>query len=267
MSDWVANKSAIISSLLNGCDCAILLMPPCLLLPAVGHIIHYVDFRESSPGALMLIDRVVRFLFPRQDHFFSLLEGIASRIDAAGVVFGELALASSHEQLESISTRLKPIESEADKLCHQLFEELDRTFVTPIDREDIASLAKALDNIIDDMEHTAAVASLYRLNVLTDKMRQLVTINVKAANELVKAIGKLRQFSDPESIRAPTIAVHTLENEADIVYRAAVAELFSNGISPIELIRQKDLIEGLEKGVDRCEDAMDVIRSVIVKNG
>lgn len=215
----------------------------------------------------MLIDRAVRFLFPRQDHFFTLLEEIGGRISAAAVVFGELATAASREQFDLIATRLKPIETESDKICHRIFEELDRTFVTPIDREDIAALTKALDNIVDDMEHTAAVASLYRFHVLTDRMRQLVVINVKAANELVKAIGKLRKFSDADSIREPTIAVHTLENEADGVYRSAVADLFANGISPIELIRQKDMIEGLEKGVDRCEDAMDVIRSVIVKNG
>jgi predicted phosphate transport protein (TIGR00153 family) len=231
------------------------------------HIILSTAVVYSLRGAEMLIDRVVRFLFPRQDHFFTLLEEIATRIDAAAVVFGELATATSRGQLDSIANRLKPIETEADNFCHRIFEELDRTFVTPIDREDIASLAKALDNIIDDMEHTAAIASLYRLEALTDRMRQLVQINVKAANELAKAVAKLRKFSDPDSIRGPTIAVHTLENEADMVYRGAVADLFSNGIAPMELIRQKDMLEGLERGVDRCEDAMDVIRSVIVKNG
>lgn len=215
----------------------------------------------------MLIDRVVRFLFPRQDHFFSLLEEIAGRIEAAATVFGELAQATSRAQLESAAVRLKPIETEADQICHRVFEELDRTFVTPIDREDLAALTKALDNIIDDMEHAAASAALYRFEALTNPMRQLVGINVRAAHELVKAVAKLRKFSDPDSIRDVTIAVHTLENEADVVYRGAVAELFADGMPPVELIRQKDMLEALERGVDRCEDAMDVIRSVIVKNG
>lgn len=215
----------------------------------------------------MLIDRVVRFLFPRQDHFFTLLEAIAERIDAAAAVFGELATASTREGLESVAARLKPIETEADKICHQIYEELDRTFVTPIDREDIASLTKALDNVVDDMEHAATFAALYHLECLTEPMRQLVAINAKAACELTKAVATLRNFSEPESIRGPTIAVHTLENEADAIFRRGVTDLFSNGVAAIEIIRQKDMLESLEGGVDRCEDAMDVIRSVIVKNG
>jgi predicted phosphate transport protein (TIGR00153 family) len=215
----------------------------------------------------MLIDRFVRFLFPRQEQFFSLLEEIAGRIDAAAVVFGELAVANSREQLESVAARIKPIETEADKICHTIYEVLDRTFVTPIDREDIASLTKALDNVVDDMEHAATFAALYHLERLTDPMRQLVVITVKAAGELTTAVAKLRKFSEPDSIRGPTIAVHTLENEADVIFRRAVTDLFSNGVAPVELIRQKDMLESLEGGVDRCEDAMDVIRSVIVKNG
>lgn len=215
----------------------------------------------------MLIDRIARFLFPRQDHFFALLEELAGRIEAAAAVFGELETAGGREQLETIATRLKPIETEADKICHKVYQELDRTFVTPIDREDLASLTKALDNVVDDMEHTATFASLYRLEALTAPMRQLVGITVRAAAELAKAARQLRKFGDPESIRAPTIAVHTLENEADVIFRGAVAALFENGVGAADLIRQKDMLESLEGGVDRCEDAMDVIRSVVVKNG
>jgi predicted phosphate transport protein (TIGR00153 family) len=215
----------------------------------------------------MLIDRLVRFLLPRQDRFFVLLEEIAGRMTAAADEFGELASADSREQFKKISGRLKPVETEADKLCHRVYEELDRTFVTPIDREDLAALTKALDDVIDAMEHAAAFAALYRFDTLTEPMRQIVGITVKAVAELVRAVGNLRKFSDPESIRGPTVAVHTLENEADAVYRVAVEVLFTNGADPKELVRQKDMLFWLEAGVDECEDAMDVIRSVVVKNG
>lgn len=215
----------------------------------------------------MLIDRIVRFLLPRQRHFFALLEEVAAKIEAAAAVFSELAMANSHQELEAIAARIKPIETEADHLCHKIYEELDRTFVTPIDREDLAVLTKVLDDVIDDMEHSATFAALYRFDGLTEPMRQLVRITAKAACELAKAVGTLRKFVDPESIRPTAIAVHTLENEADVVFRAAVTTLFTNGIAPAEMIRQKDMLESLENGVDRCEDAMDVIRSVVVKNG
>jgi predicted phosphate transport protein (TIGR00153 family) len=215
----------------------------------------------------MLIDRLVRLLLPRQDRFFTLLEEIAAKMTAAAAVFGELASASGHAQYAAIAGRLRPIEREADHVCHQVYAELDRTFVTPIDREDLAHLTSALDNVIDGMEHAAAFAALYRFENLTEPMRQLILITTRAVAELVKAVGFLRKFGDPEVIHDPTVAVHTLENEADIVYRTAIAELFSNGLDARELVRQKDMLFSLEAGVDQCEDAMDVIRSVVVKNG
>jgi predicted phosphate transport protein (TIGR00153 family) len=215
----------------------------------------------------MWIDRLVRLVLPRQDVFFTLLEEIGGKMAAAAVVFGELAGASSHEQFAAVSARLKPIETEADHLCHRVYEELDRNFVTPIDREDLAHLTSALDNVLDSMEHAAAFAALFRFSTLTEPMRQLIGITTKATAELVQAIGKLRKFSDPDSIRTQAIAVHTLENEADAVYRGAIAALFADALEPRELIRQKDMLFTLEDGVDQCEDAMDVIRSVVVKNG
>lgn len=215
----------------------------------------------------MWIDRLLRYLLPRPYQFFTLLEGLADKIDAAATVFGELSLAANREQIEAIAARLKPIETEADTICQTLYHEIDRTFVTPIDREDLAHLAKALDNVVDSMEHTAAFASLYRFDALSTPMRDLVRITVSASKEIALAARQLRKFADPESVKGPTVAVHLLENEADAVYRKATADLFSNGTPAIELVRQKDMLFSLEEGVDQCEDAMDVIRSVMVKNG
>jgi uncharacterized protein Yka (UPF0111/DUF47 family) len=215
----------------------------------------------------MLLDRLVRLLLPRQDQFFTLLDDLAVKMEAAAAVFDELREAPSHDKIEAISARLRPIEGAADDVCHRLYAELDRTFVTPIDREDLAALTKALDDVIDGMEHTAAFAALYRFERLTEPMREMIRITVAAAGELGRAARGLRRFGDPESIKGPTLAVHTLENEADLVYRKSIAALFSDGLSGADLVRQKDMLFSLEDGVDRCEDAMDVIRSVVVKNG
>jgi predicted phosphate transport protein (TIGR00153 family) len=215
----------------------------------------------------MLIDRLVRFLLPRQDHFFGLLEELAGKIEAAATVFADLETASGADRIAAVAAELKPIESEADGVCQKLYEEIDRTFVTPIDREDLARLTKVLDTVVDGMEHTAAFATLFRFATLTEPMRQLVRITVASAREIAKAARNLRKFANPDSVRGPTFAVHALENEADAVYRRAIAELFADGISPVELVRQKDMLFSLEAGVDGCEDAMDVIRSVVVKNG
>src|SRR5205823_2319701 len=152
-----------------------------------------------------------------------LLEGIAGKMADSAAVFGELAETSGHEKFVAISGRLKPLETEADNLCHQLYEELDRVFVTPIDREDLAALTKALDDVIDGMEHTAAFAALYRFDGLTEPMRQLVRITAASTAELARAVRRLRNFGDPELIRGPTVAVPTL---AVLVLVVALALVF-----------------------------------------
>src|SRR5262245_39050261 len=152
----------------------------------------------------MFIDRLVRMLLPRKDLFFELLEEIAATITKAAAVFDELGRASSHAQFADVAGRLGPIETEADNLCHHLYEELDSTFVTPIDREDLAHLTKALDNVIDGMEDVAAFAALFRFDTLTEPMRQMVHITARAVKELGRAVANLRQYKDPESIRDTT---------------------------------------------------------------
>jgi uncharacterized protein len=215
----------------------------------------------------MLIGRLVRFLVPRQDGFFSLLEEIAAKMTAASVVFSELATASHHDQFKAIAVRLKLMETEADAICQRLYEALDRTFVTPIHSEDLLHLTRALDNVIDTMEHAAAFAALFRFSALTEPMRQMARITALAVAEIDQAVVKLRHFKDANTIHDATVAIHTFENEADALYRGALAALFDDGIDGRELVRQKDMLFALEKGVDRCENAMDAIRSVIVKNG
>jgi uncharacterized protein len=215
----------------------------------------------------MLLDRIVRIILPRQRQFFDLLEGIAAEIEAAADVFAELQTAVGHPQMEEIAARLKVIEKEADGIDRKLHRELDRTFVTPIDREDLAALSKTLDDVVDGMEHSATFASLYQFERLTDSMREQVRLTAAAARELAGAVRLLRRLGDPEAGHAIALNIHTLESEADGVYRRAVAALFTDQLSPADLVRQKDMLSSLENGVDQCEDAMDVIRSVVVKNG
>lgn len=215
----------------------------------------------------MFLDRLVRLLLPRQGQFFTLLEQMAAQIEAAAAVFDELRAATAHAQLEAIATRLKEIEKAADAIDRDLHRELDRTFVTPIDREDLAALAKVLDDVVDGMEHSATFAALYQFDRLTDPMRDQVRLTVGAARELAGAVRLLRRLGDPEAGHAAALAIHTLEGEADTVYRKAVPALFTDHLSPADLVRQKDMLDALEGGMDLCEDAMDVIRSVVVKNG
>ncbi|HVK11204.1 MAG TPA: DUF47 family protein [Gemmataceae bacterium] len=215
----------------------------------------------------MLLDRLVRFLLPRQGHFFTLLEGIGEKIGEAATLFGTLETTSGHPQFEALASQLKTIEKAADEFERRIHQELDKTFVTPIDREDLAALAKALDDVVDGMEHAATFAALYQFDRLTGPMIDMVRLTVRAATELATAVKFIRRFGNPEAINTQASAVHTLESEGDTVYRKAVAGLFTDGLPPADLVRQKDMFDALEAGLDQCEDAMDVIRSVMVKNG
>src|SRR5688500_4770398 len=167
----------------------------------------------------MLIDRIVRLLLPRQGQFFNLLEGLAGQIEAAAQVFAELETVAGHAQMEGIAARLKDIEKAADEIDRQVHRELDRTFVTPIDREDLASLSKTLDDVVDGMEHSATFASLYQFDRLTDPMREQVRLTSAAAREVAGAVRLLRRLGDPEAGHAIALNIHMLESEADGVYR------------------------------------------------
>ena len=217
--------------------------------------------------ASMLIDRLVRLLLPRQGQFFSLLESMADQIEVAASILEELRTAEGHQQFDAIATRMKIVEKTADDLERRIHRELDRTFVTPIDREDLAALAKALDDAVDGMEHSATFASLYQFDRLTEPMCEMVRLTAGASRELASAARLLRRLRDPEAGHASALAIHLLESEADGVYRAAVAALFTNNLTSADLVRQKDMLFFLEAGIDVCEDAMDAIRSVVVKNG
>src|SRR6185295_11829878 len=130
------------------------------------------------------------------------------KIEEGAAVFAELGTASAADQIGSVASRLKPLETDADTVCQRMYEEIDKTFVTPIDREDLARLTKVLDNVVDGMEHTASFAALFRFDTLTDPMRELVRVTVAAARQIAGAARNLRKFADPESIRAPTFEVH-----------------------------------------------------------
>ncbi|MBI3725870.1 DUF47 family protein, partial [bacterium] len=157
---------------------------------------------------------------------------------------------------------------EGDDIAHLLFEELDKTFVTPIDREDLHSLCSALDSVLDIAEGCAARVVIFRLTSLSDAMKELVRIYLEATREVTRSIALLRDLSQLDEIGVHVVHVNTLENEADKVYRMEMKRLFADPPKdPIELIRQKEILDAMERAVDATEDVMDLVRSICVKNG
>jgi hypothetical protein len=214
----------------------------------------------------VLLDSAIKWLLPQESKFFVYLTSMGSNVQAAAEVFAELQTAKTKEDFLRISGALRRKEHETDELAHLIYGELDKTFITPIDREDLHALTSALDEVLDSMDRCGNEIVLYKLDKMTDPMRELVRIIQEAAREIAKCVALLSDQSKVDEVQVHVIHVNSLENEGDKVYRKGVEALFDNMIDPIELIRQKEILTSLEDAIDACEDVMDVIRSIMVKN-
>lgn len=215
----------------------------------------------------MFVDKIVKWFLPRENRFFTYLDSISRGVTAGADIFAQLKTASGRADYEKIAESLHHKEEETDNFAHLLYEELDKTFVTPIDREDLHHITSALDDILDIMEACAAQIVLYKLENLTEPMKDLVGKVQEASKEVSLCVGLLSNMDKLDEIQLHVIRVNSLENEGDKVYRKAMASLFENETDPIELIREKEILDSLESCIDACEDVMDIVRSVVVKNG
>lgn len=216
----------------------------------------------------MLIDRIVKWLLPRENSFFVYLDSMAAKMVEAATILGELRAAPDKpETFEAIADRLREKEHEADEIAHLLYNELDRNFVTPLDREDLHALTSRLDSVVDVIESTAVRMSVFGLPRLTEPMCELIRIIQESTAEVAKSIHLLQDLSKLDEIQVHIVHVNSLENEGDRIYRAELTRVFREVKDAIELIREKEVLNQLERAIDRCEDVMDLIRSVVVKNG
>ena len=219
-------------------------------------------------GSLLFLDKLVSFLLPTENKFFTYLQSIAKNVQEGADVFAELRNAKSMEDHLKIAERMRRIEHEGDELAHLLYEELDKTFVTPLDREDLHLLCSELDSIIDRAESCANRIVIFRLAALSEPMREQIRIYQECARAVYRCVCLLSDLSKIDEINTHFVHVNTLENEADKIYRAELARLFADPPKDVvDFIRQKEILDALERAIDACEDVMDLMRSVVVKNG
>ncbi len=201
-------------------------------------------------------------LFPRDEKFFDLLEEQANRIVEASRLLNE-GVRSDRLTLNRMAGEIKRIEHDADQITHQLFTRLNQTFVTPLDPEDLHSLGASLDDVLDYIEDAAFRLSAYRIDPVPPGVSTLTAIIHSCALRLGTAVGKLRTNGNTLE---DCIEINRLENNADEVVRKLVTELFNEEKDPISLIKHKEIYEVLESATDRCEDAADVLQTIVVKN-
>ena len=201
-------------------------------------------------------------LLPREEKFYADFLKQAHLIEEAVTVLDAAAHIGNSEMVAA-ATKLKEIESRGDEIIHDVFTRLNQTFLTPLDPEDIHRLASHLDNVLDCLEESAYRISAYPLEPIPEPVTKLTAILVQMSREMIHAFEAL---SLDKQILQHCIEINRLENDADVVYRVAVADLFKTEINAIELIKRKEVYEVLEKATDFCEDVADVLQEVVVKN-
>ncbi len=200
-------------------------------------------------------------LVPRERRFYDLFEQqVAAIVSAAELLVGVLADGCDRATRRE---EIKEWEHHCDEVTHEVVRTLNRTFVTPFDREDIYALASGLDDILDYVDEVATTIVLYRITTIPEAAGRMGQLILDAAREVRSAVGKLETLT---GLEPHWIEIHRLENLGDRVSREAIAELFDGHLEALEVVKLKDLYGQLEAGLDRCEDVANVIESITIKN-
>jgi predicted phosphate transport protein (TIGR00153 family) len=200
-------------------------------------------------------------LIPRENKFYDLFVEDAANMVAAARVLEQLM--AHYEDRERLASQLRDLEHAGDALTHDIGRQLEATFVTPFDREDILAFINRLDDVVDLIEEVADTFLLYGIEAPTPVAVEQVEIIVRQCEQIAQALGILRSF---KGLDAFWIEIHRLENEGDRIVRRGIAELFKNGEDAVDVIKWKDLYSLLEETIDACEDVANVIERIVVKH-
>jgi len=213
----------------------------------------------------MRLGHLIRKMLPREDKFLEFFVQAADNLMIASHSLCDLLEAKSPEEMRALVRKIEDLEHRGDEITHSIFRELGLTFITPLDREDIAGLASALDDILDNIDRSATCIHLYQITRFDDSLRDLAGFIHTSVVELHKAIPLLRDLRRSEEIRAACVRVNAYENQADAVFHRALGRLFEHEKDAIQLIKQRELLVMLESATDRCENAAVLIENVLVK--
>jgi predicted phosphate transport protein (TIGR00153 family) len=201
-------------------------------------------------------------LLPREDVYFDLFTQMAAKIEEAAAILVEM-LDEPDADLDAFRKRIKDVEHDCDELTHLITHKLNKSFITPFDREDIYTLAVALDDICDYIDAGVRAVVMYGILEQNDHSRQLARIIRDLGAQIKAAVSVLNR---PNGIAERFKEIHRLENEADEVYFRAIGELFAEETDPIAVIKWKEFYEILENATDRCESVANIIESIVLKH-
>jgi uncharacterized protein Yka (UPF0111/DUF47 family) len=206
-----------------------------------------------------------RLLAPKNKVFYELFEKSADNVKQMGYLLTQVIGEPDFDKRQGIITKMEDVEHANDELTHLLFTELGRNFITPFDREDIHYLASALDDVADYIFATSKKINFYRVNPNDIGMQKLAEIILQSCSEVRKAVGELRNMKDMRLITESLVKINSLENEADDIFDMSIERLFATEPDAKEVIKKREIYQVMETATDKCEDAANVIESIIVK--
>ncbi|MBI4520040.1 MAG: DUF47 family protein [Gemmatimonadetes bacterium] len=201
-------------------------------------------------------------LLPREEEFFNLFVEVATRTEQAANLLYQL-FTDRPERRSYCVDAIKRLENEADEITHEVVNRLDRTFITPIDREDIHLLASDLDDVIDRIDGTARRAQIFRLGQAPEGIPELCDIIRQITAEIARAVIKLRGKDD---VMKHCVEAKRLEEEGDAIYHAMLGRLFDTEKDPIAIVKWKEIYDNLEITIDEAEDVANALESIVLKH-
>jgi uncharacterized protein len=201
-------------------------------------------------------------LLPKEEQYFTFFSQMTSYIYDAAKALVEMLNDNGESHADHLK-RIKGIERDCDDLTHSISTKLNKSFITPFDREDIYLLSGALDDIVDLIDDSARAMVMYDVRESTQHARRFADVIQRMAVQLHEVVSML---SKPSGITERLVELHRLENEGDEIYYTAIADLFRNASDPLNVVKWKDIYEKLEAAIDRCENVANIIESVIIKH-
>jgi predicted phosphate transport protein (TIGR00153 family) len=213
----------------------------------------------------MSLNSFIKIFLPKDRIFYHLFEQVADNLVLIGETLRETVITSAPEKRTELIRKIEDLEHVNDDFTHKIFVELGQNFITPFDREDIHYLASALDDVADYIHGSSKRLAMYRIYQPNESIMKLSDLIYQAVVELKKAIYELRNLKNLRIITDACVRINSLENHADDIYDAAVAKLFDYEKDPLVVMKMREIFQSLETATDKCEDAANVMESIIVK--
>ncbi len=213
----------------------------------------------------MGLNSIMNIFMPKDRIFYSLFEEVADGVAKMGVLLKQLVAEPDPDRRASVASQIEDQEHVNDDFTHKVFTELGRNFITPFDREDIHYLASSLDDICDYIYATAKKINFYKINPNDTGIQKMADLIVQATEQVRAAVRELRNMRDMRKITDALVKVNSIENQADDIFDMSIDRLFETEPDAKEVIKKREIYQVMEIVTDKCEDAANVIESIIIK--